>query len=170
LLHNPRVVFLDEPTIGLDLPSQRAIREFILEYRQKYNPAMIVTSHYMEDIQRLCQRIIIIAKGRIIYDGPLAKITSEFATHKVIQIHFENEEAAQAIDPATLGHATTILETQKGMCKLMVDKKEIAQTVSRLLSQYAIADLSVEKEDISTVIESILSKEGKNISATSGSS
>ena len=69
LLHNPRVVFLDEPTIGLDLTAQRAIRQFLLNYRQKHRPAMILTSHYMEDIEQLCERIIILRQGSVVYDG-----------------------------------------------------------------------------------------------------
>ena len=77
LLHQPRVVFLDEPTIGLDLTAQRAIREFLLEYRRKESPAMILTSHYMEDIEKLCKRIVLVAKGEIVYDGSVAAMMAE---------------------------------------------------------------------------------------------
>ena len=80
LLHSPRVVYLDEPTIGLDLTAQRAIRDFILEYRREHAPAMLLTSHYMEDIERLCERIIILREGEIVYDGPPGGLTPDVLT------------------------------------------------------------------------------------------
>jgi ABC-2 type transport system ATP-binding protein len=84
LLHQPKVVFLDEPTIGLDLNAQRAIREFLLDYRREHQPAMILTSHYMEDIEALCERIVIIREGEFVYDGGLRTVLTKYAGHKVI--------------------------------------------------------------------------------------
>ena len=91
LLHQPEVVFLDEPTIGLDLTAQKAIRKFLLDYRRTHQPAMILTSHYMEDIEQLCERIIIIRQGEFVYDGSLRKVVTEFAGEKVISVRFKRE-------------------------------------------------------------------------------
>src|SRR5262249_25006692 len=79
LLHRPKVVFLDEPTIGLDLNAQRAMRKFLLEYRREHQPAMILTSHYMEDIEQLCERLVIIREGEFVYDGPLSNVLAKYA-------------------------------------------------------------------------------------------
>ncbi len=100
LLHDPKVVFLDEPTIGLDLTAQRAIRDFILKYSQEHQPAVILTSHYMEDIERLCKRIIIMREGEFVYDGPLAKISGHLALHKVVTAKLNPEHnSGQPTEP-----------------------------------------------------------------------
>ena len=88
LLHRPRVVFLDEPTIGLDLTAQRAIRDFLLTYRETHRPAMILTSHYMEDIERLCKRIVIIRDGEFIFDGPLQQVMDRYVTNKTVEAQY----------------------------------------------------------------------------------
>src|SRR5687768_5334342 len=87
LLDSPRVVYLDEPTLGLDLTAQRAIRDFILRYRESHRPAMILTSHYMEDIERLCKRILIIREGELVFDGSLDQVVQKYADHKVVTAH-----------------------------------------------------------------------------------
>ena len=85
LLHQPRVVYLDEPTIGLDLTAQKAIREFLLRYREEHAPAMLLTSHYMEDIERLCKRILLIVEGEIVYDGSLDALREQHAAFKIVR-------------------------------------------------------------------------------------
>src|SRR5580692_9704558 len=89
LLHRPRVLFLDEPTIGLDVISQKAVRQFLRDYNSGNRIVTMLTSHYMQDIQELCKRVIIIDKGRIFFDGPLATIIDRFATHKILDLSFE---------------------------------------------------------------------------------
>ncbi|TWW08289.1 hypothetical protein E3A20_25850, partial [Planctomyces bekefii] len=84
LLHSPKVVFLDEPTIGLDITAQKAVRKFLLDYRREHRPAMILTSHYMEDIERLCERIVILREGAAVYDGPLQAVVERLATRKTV--------------------------------------------------------------------------------------
>src|SRR5436190_10742383 len=84
LVHRPPAVFLDEPTIGLDVSAQRAIRDFILAYRERRRPAMILTSHYMDDIERLCRRIVILKDGQVVYDGALSDVVARYAGHKVV--------------------------------------------------------------------------------------
>jgi ABC-2 type transport system ATP-binding protein len=153
LLHNPRVVFLDEPTIGLDITAQRAIREFLLNYRRSHNPAMILTSHYMEDIQRLCERIIIIREGEFIYDGPLARIVREHATHKVITAHIEKMEGAQA--SLNLPYSQTLVSTNE-LIKISVPKEKTLEAAGLILQKLPVLDLTMEDEEITSIIESIM--------------
>ncbi|HKP97188.1 MAG TPA: ATP-binding cassette domain-containing protein [Fibrobacteria bacterium] len=159
LLHRPRVVFLDEPTIGLDLAAQRAIREFILEYRRKENPAMILTSHYMEDIEKLCERIVLMRDGELVYDGPVAKMVSSYARHKVLTAHLRTGETGPD-GPARPDSAPgEILEWSGASLKLKVERTRAAAAASHLLQTYSVADLSIDEEDIGTVIEAMLRKD-----------
>src|SRR5947208_3043419 len=90
LLHSPRVLFLDEPTIGLDVTSQKKVREFLRHYNRERRIVTMLTSHYMQDIEELCARVIIIDSGRIFFDGPLSAIIDRFATHKIVGLSFAN--------------------------------------------------------------------------------
>lgn len=158
LLHQPRVVFLDEPTIGLDLAAQRAIREFILEYRRKENPAMILTSHYMEDIEKLCERIVLMRDGLMVYDGPVAKMVSSYARHKILTAHLRARETPPEGPARPENPPGEILEWTGASIKLKVARTEAAAAASHLLGTYPVADLSIDEEDIGTVIESMLGK------------
>jgi ABC-2 type transport system ATP-binding protein len=134
LLHNPKVIFLDEPTIGLDLTAQKAVRKFLLDYRQKFNPCMILTSHYMEDIEELCERIIILKEGAIVYDGPLKKIISKYANEKQI----------------------TLTLTNGDIIKERASREVIGERITSLLKLHNVMDLSVTEIEIAEVIEKIL--------------
>ncbi|MEQ1875033.1 MAG: ATP-binding cassette domain-containing protein [Bdellovibrionia bacterium] len=153
LLHNPRVVFLDEPTIGLDITAQKAIREFLLSYRKSHNPAMILTSHYMEDIQRLCERIIIIREGEFIYDGPLSKIVRDHARHKVITAHLEKSDGP--LPRLDLPWVHTLVSNGE-MIKVSVPKEKTLETASHILQKLPVKDLTMEDEEITSIIESIM--------------
>jgi ABC-2 type transport system ATP-binding protein len=154
LLHSPRVVYLDEPTIGLDLTAQRAIREFILQYRAEHQPAMILTSHYMEDIERLCRRIIILREGEIVFDGSLQEVVAQFADHKVITAHLRKDGAAapDATELARLGEVEAMTED---MVRLRVPRPRVAEAAADLLRAWPVIDLGIEEVDIGTVIERI---------------
>src|SRR3972149_2641479 len=91
LIHSPRILFLDEPTIGLDVVMQKKMRDFIKEYNQRFNSTIILTSHYMDDVKELCERVIIIDKGRLLFDGALAEIIKKYADHKLITVVFGEE-------------------------------------------------------------------------------
>lgn len=133
LLHQPKVVFLDEPTIGLDISAQRAVRKFLLDYRRKHQPAMILTSHYMEDIESLCERILIMREGSLIYDGSLKGLQNKFSMTKVIQAQLPDQ-----------------------IMKVSVPKDQVATKAAELLRTHPVVDLSIEEEDISTLIEKIM--------------
>jgi ABC-2 type transport system ATP-binding protein len=154
LLHSPRVVYLDEPTIGLDLTAQRAIRDFILQYRAEHHPAMILTSHYMEDIERLCRRIIILREGEIVFDGSLDEVVARYAEHKVITVHLR-KDGMPPPDPqalATLGELETASED---MIRLRVPRPRVAEAAADLLRMLPVLDLGIEEIDVGTIIERI---------------
>ncbi len=152
LLHQPKVVFLDEPTIGLDLNAQRAIREFILQYRTEHRPAMILTSHYMEDIEQLCERIVIIREGQFVYDGPLQKVVREHANYKVITAQLSSQ-VTQHDFPSHLGELAEISDTE---AKFKVARAKVPEAAATILKSYPVVDLSIEEVDIGQIIASLL--------------
>lgn len=162
LLHDPSVVFLDEPTIGLDLTAQRAIREFILRYSREKKPAMILTSHYMEDIERLCKRLIIIRDGEFVYDGPLATITERYAKHKILTAKLD-PGAPAAKSPAGSGipkELGEIVAASDAELKVKVARDRVPEAASALLKGGGVLDLLIEEVDVADIIESLL-HEGK---------
>ncbi len=155
LLHTPKVVYLDEPTIGLDLSAQRAIRDFLLEYREKHAPAMLLTSHYMEDIERLCKRILIIREGEIVYDGRLDQIVRKHAGYKVLTIHLQEEieGVCEATELVALGE---VRECNEELIRIHVPRREAASAAAHLLASYPVADLTLEEPEIGDIIERIM--------------
>ena len=159
LLHQPRVVFLDEPTIGLDLTAQRAIREFLLDYRQRWQPAMILTSHYMEDIERLCERIIIVKEGEFVYDGPLSRIVTDFAKHKIISAELDTAVPKPALEfPLALGEILPEAGSPAGQLRIKVLRDQVPEAASYVLQKFPVLDLEIEEEDIGTIIEALFRK------------
>ncbi len=160
LLHTPKVVYLDEPTIGLDLSAQRAIRDFILRYREQHAPAMLLTSHYMEDIERLCERILILRRGQLVYDGPLRRVVDRFARHKVVTAHLRGAGADGPPCPEMTRHSLAelgkVLEASDLQIRLEVARGDVARAASALLERCAVADLSIDEEPLGNVIERIL--------------
>ncbi len=154
LLHQPKVVFLDEPTIGLDFTSQRAIRDFLLQYREEHQAAMILTSHYMEDIESLCERIVIIRQGKFVYDGPLAQIADQCRQEKVISVTFSGENYEKNI-PFLLEGKGSILSQSNEILKLRIPREQVPQVASHLLQNFPVIDLAISEDEIATIIESI---------------
>jgi len=159
LLHQPRVVFLDEPTIGLDLTAQRAIRDFILRYQREKRPAVLLTSHYMEDIERLCPRIIILREGEIVYDGSLAEVVRAYAPHKVLTVSLAEGKAAQ-VGRGELEAFGKVIESTASGFKLHVPRGRAAQSAAALMNRLPIHDLNIEEEEIGTIIENIMTRRG----------
>jgi len=152
LLHRPRVLFLDEPTIGLDVTMQRRIRTFIAQYNQRYGATVLLTSHYMADVQALCRRVIVIHHGHILFDGTLTHLAERFATYKTINVTLEDS----SLDLSTYG---TVIEREGDTIKLRVPKVEAPSVTSRLLSECPIIDLTIEDPLIEDIIERVFTQE-----------
>lgn len=147
LLHNPKVIYLDEPTIGLDVVSQQKMWEFIKHYNESRKTTIMLTSHYMKDVEKLCKRVIVINDGKIIYDGALAEIIKKYADYKIIKMTFE-----KTIDPTDVAPFGEIIESNKTYASLRVPKTEVAKRVSNILSKLPASDILVEEVPIEDVI------------------
>lgn len=152
LLHSPKVLFLDEPTIGLDVIAQKNMRDFIKEYNKEFKATVILTSHYMADVKELCKRIIIINEGKIIYDGLLEKIVNKFAPYKVVKVDFENQVSKDKLE--AFGR---VEEYFGNRAQIQIKKNEVAEKSSKLLSDFKIADLTIEDPPIEGIIREIFS-------------
>lgn len=153
LLHQPKVLFLDEPTIGLDVVAQKTMRDFIKEYNQKYNATIILTSHYMEDVKQLCKRVVIIDKGVVLYDGLLEKVVEKLAPYKVIKVVFEEKVVEEKLKE--IGD----LEEFDGLQALInVKRKGASEKAGRLLNKFPVADLTIEEPPIEDIIRQVFSK------------
>jgi ABC-2 type transport system ATP-binding protein len=153
LLHRPQVLFLDEPTLGLDVTMQRRIRGFVAEYNARHGATVLLTSHYMADVEALCKRVIVIHHGSLLYDGNLSGLVERFAPYKTIALQLAN--GAGDIPPAGMGTYGEVIEQEGGNIRLQVPKAETAAVTGRLLADLAIADLTVEDPPIDQVIETV---------------
>jgi ABC-2 type transport system ATP-binding protein len=147
LLHTPEVLFLDEPTIGLDVVAQHNIQQFLKRYQQERQTTVLLTSHYMKDIAALCKRVVVIARGVIVYDGSLAGIVDRFSRHKVLTLQFAGESM-----PSDLARFGEVLEADPPKARLKVERDGIAGVLSSLLDRYQVADISVEDPPLEEVI------------------
>ncbi len=150
LLHRPAVLFLDEPTIGVDVQMQARIREFIRKYNKERGATIILTSHYMADVTALCRRIIVIDHGHILFDGSLSELSRKLAPFKVIKIDLDRD--LNGYDLASLGEVLT-LEPRKAVIR--VAKDEAARATSQLLTDLAVLDLTIEDPPIEDVISRV---------------
>ncbi len=160
LLHGPKVIFLDEPTIGLDLSAQKAVRSFIKEYRKEYNPTMILTSHYMDDIEELCPRISILKEGRKVYDGSLSLLHQKYATNKIISIDAKTENSYEILK-ANLPKEMGKVERLDRKVIVYTPRDKAMDTTKYILSQLEVQDFNISEQVVGDVIESILSQKGE---------
>lgn len=150
LLHKPRILFLDEPTLGLDVTMQTRIREFIQEYCRRYGATVLLTSHYMADIAALCQRVIIIHNGRLMFDGELSHLVGRIAPFKVLRVALDEEVSRERV--SAIGE---VLSYGNGKIALKVPKERTPEVASRLLAELPILDLSIEDPPIEEVIDQV---------------
>jgi ABC-2 type transport system ATP-binding protein len=151
LLHQPQVLFLDEPTIGLDVTMQKRIRRFVADYNRRHGATVLLTSHYMADVEALCRRVIVIHHGRILFDGALAGLADEFAAYKTIGLVLEN-------GAAPLESYGEILHRDEGRITLRVPKAETSRVAARLLAEQEVLDLTIEEPPIEDVIELVFAQ------------
>lgn len=152
LLHSPEVLFLDEPTIGLDVIAQHNIQKFLKHYQQERKITILLTSHYMKDVAALCKRVVIIANGELMYDGSLSGIVDRFSGHKVLSLQFADDRM-----PSDLARYGEVLEIVEPKARLRVDRGKIAEVLSSVLASYTIEDVSVEDPPLEEVIAEMFS-------------
>jgi ABC-2 type transport system ATP-binding protein len=156
LLHQPKVLFLDEPTIGLDVVSAKVVREFLRRHNKTRRTTILLTSHYMADIQELCERVVIIDKGTIFFDGRLDDIVDRFAGYKIITLHLAPLSGPATADMSAYGEV--VERTDDGL-KLKVARDRVIPTVKALLDQLPIVDFAVEEVPIEEIIRHVFQRE-----------
>ena len=149
LLHSPRVLFLDEPTIGLDVTSQKKVRDFLRTYNAGNRVVTMLTSHYMQDIEELCKRVIIIDNGRIFFDGQLSAIIDRFATHKIVGLTFND---GATCDFAAFGE---VVERTPVSVRLRVLRARVTETCREILGSCKVTDISVQEPPVEEVIRQL---------------
>ncbi len=157
LLHAPRVLFLDEPTIGLDVVAQHNIQQFLRQYQEKRKITILLTSHYMKDVAALCRRVVIIARGQIHYDGSLAGIIDQFSGHKIITLQFS--EGQTVSDLERFGQ---VLGFQQPKARLRVPRHEVPKTLASILASYSVQDVAVEDPPLEQVIAEVFDRVNRN--------
>jgi ABC-2 type transport system ATP-binding protein len=155
LLHQPKVLFLDEPTIGLDVISQKTVREFIRRYNTERHTTILLTSHYMADIQELCERVIIIDHGKIFFDGKLSEIVDRFADFKLLTIQLEKTGEYPAERLAQYGE---VVEKTPGAIKFKVKRDRVIPACKALLDDLPVSDMDIQEVPIEDVIRQIFAR------------
>jgi len=150
LLHRPRVLFLDEPTIGLDVTMQQRIRDFVTRYNATTGATILLTSHYMADVKALAERVVVIDHGKLLYDGPLTGLIDRYAPHKTITLHLE-----RPVDRADLSGYGEVVSADDVQVSVRTDKAQAASVTARMLAELPVADLSVEDPPLEYVIDQV---------------
>ena len=154
LLHNPKVLFLDEPTIGLDVNMQESVRAFIAAYNLRHNATVMLTSHYMADVTALAKRIIVIDRGRIVFDGDLRHLVETRSPSKILKLSFD-----EARTPAQLARYGEVRRCDGLQAELLVPRRELTHVAARLLNELPVADIGIEEVPIEEVIGHLFNEE-----------
>ncbi len=157
LLHSPKVLFLDEPTIGLDVVSQNNIREFLKKYNKKKKTTIILTSHYMEDVEALCERVIVINYGQLIYDGLLQELRNQYVDHKVLEVTF-----TEKVEKKQFTAMGNIKEYSTQRVVLEVPKENTKEIAMKLMADYPVDDILINEVEVEEVIRKIFQKHSKS--------
>ncbi len=164
LLHDPKVVFLDEPTLGLDLTSQARIRSFLKEYQKESGCSILLTSHYMQDVEELCERVVVINLGTVVYDGSMATLAERHSSERRLRLSFTNPE-----ELARLTKEFDVKEIEESSAVLAIPKADIARVTGQILGAYEVADITVEEPSVEEVISALFSESRPTVSReTSG--
>jgi len=154
LLHRPQVLFLDEPTLGLDVSMQGRLRAFVAEYNRRHGATVLLTSHYMADVTALCKRVILINEGGIVYDGELEGLARRLAPFKLLRVALSNGHDGEEFQ-IKLPDGAEVLEKEDGRLTLRVGREDAPSITSQLLASLPVADLSVENPPLEAVIDRI---------------
>lgn len=151
MLHGPEVVFLDEPTIGLDVTMQRRVRQFVLDMNKEEGVTVLLTSHYMADVSAMTERVVVISQGSLLYDGALAGLAERFSSHKTIRVDTTDL-------PADLSGLGRVLERTPERVTLEVERDRVSEVASRLLAAATVTDLAIEEPPLEDVIERVFTQ------------
>ena len=155
LLHEPKVLFLDEPTIGLDVVSQKTVREFLRQHNNTQKTTILLTSHYMADIQELCERVIIIDRGTIFFDGRLSQVVDRFADSKLVTIQCAGADHCTAEHLAKHGR---VIEQTPGSVRLEVKRDRVIQVCKALLDELPVTDIDIQEIPIEEIIRRVFAR------------
>ncbi len=147
LLHQPQLLLLDEPTIGLDVVAQVTIQKCLREYNQSRGVTILLTSHYMRDVEALCKRVLIITHGKLVYDGPLARIVEQFGAHKLVKLQFD-----EAGLPPGLEAYGEVVHREGPTVDLKVDRTKVATVLAAILDKHTVVDMSVQDPPLDQMI------------------
>ena len=153
LLHSPEVLFLDEPTIGLDVVAQHRIQQFLRDYQQRRKTTVLLTSHYMKDVAALCRRVVIIAQGQIKYDGSLTGIVDQFSSQKLVTLQLANGQAT-----SDFGRYGPLVSVEPPKVKLRIERPEVARALAQILAEHTVEDVIVEDPPLEEVIAAMFSR------------
>ncbi|MEM7783995.1 MAG: ABC transporter ATP-binding protein [Planctomycetota bacterium] len=153
LLHQPDVLFLDEPTIGLDVVAQHKIQQFLKSYQQEQNNTILLTSHYMKDIEALCNRVVIIANGSLYHDGSLEDIVDQFSGDKIVTLQLADNFAIDS-----LRNLPNVMEVEAPKIKFRVQRDEVGKVLSQILNAHPVDDIVVEDPPLEEVISNVFSQ------------
>lgn len=160
LLHQPEVLLLDEPTIGLDVVAQVAIQKCLREYHSQRGVTMLLTSHYMRDIEALCDRVLVITHGKLVYDGPLVGLTDRFGAEKLVKLLFDGPA------PSDLGRFGEVTKVEGPTVDLKVERTRVAEVLGAILDAYNIVDVSVQDPPLEQTIAKVFQQaEPANVDA-----
>jgi ABC-2 type transport system ATP-binding protein len=155
LLHQPQLLLLDEPTIGLDVVAQVAIQKCLRDYHARRGMTMLLTSHYMRDVEALCDRVLVITHGSLVYDGPLSGITEKFGQAKLVRLDF-----AEGVVPDGLERFGEVTRSEGATADLKVERSKVAEVLGAILDRHAVADVSVQDPPLEHVIARVF-EEGR---------
>ncbi|MCL5003885.1 MAG: ABC transporter ATP-binding protein [Patescibacteria group bacterium] len=153
LIHRPKILFLDEPTIGLDVVMQKKMRDFIREYNRRYKSTIILTSHYMDDVKELCERVVVIDKGRLMFDGKLQEIIEKFADHKRLVADLSGTPSRQS-----LSEVGQIESFEPPRVVVNVPRGQVSERAVKLLTNFQVTDLNIEEEPIEDIIRRLFTQ------------
>lgn len=153
LIHKPEVLFLDEPTIGLDVVMQKKMRDFISEYNHNFKSTILLTSHYMADVKKLCKRVIIINRGKLLYDGSLDQLAKKHSVNKIITVDF-----SKTVEIEKLKALGSIQSYKFPKLILSVPKQSAKHIASLILSKYPVDDFTIEDPEIEVIIRDVFTR------------
>lgn len=157
LLHEPEILFLDEPTLGLDIVSQKRIRDYVKEYVKRKNATCILTSHYMRDVEEMADRLLLIDKGEIVYDGDIKGIIKRFYTKKILEVEFEKEIEEKEFEDFDF-------EKEDTLYKFKLENEKISEFTKFLLEKFPVKDIKIEEPDLEYVLRNLWEKNNEKIS------